>query len=267
MKKIEFIAPVEAMRGKLSGNQTLLYAENDNPAFESPKGQRNYARNYRPSFIGAKVSSTGKVYFSVKTKSAVHMTNKAIQAMALQGATGAIVGALLAAKTAQPYLTANAAYMLARLKNQRLTFRKYVSDKVRAAVAAKAANINWTELTVSVSFKNPWYDGTMTSGAEVSNDVLAKFWSVLSKSGITFTVDGKLGIANKADGVITAQLFGDIIESAHMNVIPLSRGEGAYEDNVLANGRYVKLGANYIESGDTPVDGGEYITTDVAPEP
>lgn len=267
MKKIEFIAPVEAMRGKLSGNQTLLYAENDNPAFESPKGQRNYARNYRPSFIGAKVSSTGKVYFAVKTKSAVHMTPKAIQAMALQGATGAIVGALLANKDKQPYLTANAAYMIARLKNQRITFRKYVSDKVRAAIAAKAENIAWNELAVSVSFKNPWFDGTMTTGAEVSNDVLAKFWSVLSKSGITFTVDGKLGIANVVGAGVTAQTFGDVIDSAHMNVIPLSRGEGTYEDNILASGRFVKLGDQYIESAAYPTNGAAYITTDVAPEP
>lgn len=266
MKKIEFIAPVEAMRGKLSGNQILLYAENDNPAFESPKGQRNYARNYRPSFIGAKVSSTGKVYFAVKTKSAVHMTNKAILAMALQGATGALVGALLASKSAQPYLTANAAYMIARVKDQRLTFRKYVSDKVRAAIAAKAANIAWTETGISVSFKNPWYDGTMTTGAEVSSDVLAKFWNVLATSGVTFTVDGKPGIAVGAIGDTPAQAFLSIINNDKLNIIPLSRGAGMYQDNILANGRYVKLGTQYIVGSDTPVDGAAYTTTDVDPE-
>lgn len=260
MKKIEFIAPVEAMRGKLSGNQTLLYAENDNPAFESPKGQRNYARNYRPSFIGAKVSSTGKVYFSVKTKSAVHMTNKAIQAMALQGATGAIVGALLAAKTAQPYLTANAAYMLARLKNQRLTFRKYVSDKVRAAVAAKAANINWTELTVSVSFKNPWYDGTMTSGAEVSNDVLAKFWSQLAPDGIQFKVDGQIGIAN------TGNTFADVIDDP-INILGLTAAETGEQILVKQGDRWLILNGIYVTVGSVIVADTNFDLTATAPEP
>lgn len=230
MKKIEFIAPVEAMRGKLSGNQTLLYAENDNPAFESPKGQRNYARNYRPSFIGAKVSSTGKVYFSVKTKSAVHMTQNAIKAMSLQGATGALVGALLAAKTEQPYLTANAAYMIARLKNQRLTFRKYVSDKVRAALIVKAQNIAWTELSISVSFKNPWYDGSMTTGAKVSSDVLTKFWENLHTNGIVFTVDGQRCAANDGDDWST-------FIASPLNVLGFA-AEGATA-NVTLDGRYV----------------------------
>lgn len=39
MKRIEFIAPVEAMRGNLSGKQDLLYVENDNKAYEGPVGQ------------------------------------------------------------------------------------------------------------------------------------------------------------------------------------------------------------------------------------
>lgn len=260
MKQIEFIAPVEAMRGKLSGNQTLLYAENDNPAFESPKGQRNYARNYRPSFIGAKVSSTGKKYFSVKTKSAVHMTQKAILAMALQGATGAIVGALLAAKTAQPYLTANAAYMIARLENQRLTFRKYVSDKVRAAVAAKAANISWTELSVSVSFKNPWFSGEMTSGAEVSNYVLAKFWSQLSPDGIQFKVDGQIGIAN------TGNTFADVIGDA-INILGLTTAETGEQILVKQGDRWLTLNGNYVTVGSVIVADTEYDLTATAPEP
>ena len=260
MKKIEFIAPVEAMRGKLSGNQTLLYAENDNPAFESPKGQRNYARNYRPSFIGAKVSSTGKVYFSVKTKSAVHMTNKAIQAMALQGATGAIVGALLAAKTAQPYLTANAAYMLARLKNQRLTFRKYVSDKVRAAIAAKAQNIAWTELSVSVSFKNPWHDGTMTTGAEVSDTILAKFWSQLAPDGIQFKVDGQIGIAN------TGNTFADVIDDP-INILGLTAAETGEQILVKQGDRWLILNGIYVTVGSVIVADTNFDLTATAPEP
>lgn len=257
MKKIEFIAPVEAMRGKLSGNQTLLYAENDNPAFESPKGKRNYARNYRPSFIGAKVSSTGKVYFAVKTKSAVHMTQKAITAMALQGATGALVGALLANKSALPYRTAYAAYLLALEKEQRLTFRKYVSDKVRAALIAKAATIAWTEQEVSVSFKNPWYDGSMTTGAEVSNDVLVKFWTVLTSNGIEFAVDGLKGIAKRND------TFDDLMGSNY-NVLGIS-ADG--DDNVMLGRLYVTANDEAISVGTEITNGYNYTLSEVLPQP
>lgn len=69
MKRIEFIAPVEALRGNMSGKQTLVYAQNDNPAFDAPEG-RQYARNYKPRYIGYRRAKDGRVYFGVKTKSA-----------------------------------------------------------------------------------------------------------------------------------------------------------------------------------------------------
>lgn len=69
MKRIEFIAPVEAIRGNMSGKQTLLYAENNNPAFDAPDGVQ-YARNYKPRYIGHRRAKDGLVYFSVKRKAA-----------------------------------------------------------------------------------------------------------------------------------------------------------------------------------------------------
>lgn len=69
MKRIEFIAPVEALRGNMSGKQTLVYAQNDNPAYDAPEG-RQYARNYKPRYIGYRRAKDGAVYFGVKRKSA-----------------------------------------------------------------------------------------------------------------------------------------------------------------------------------------------------
>lgn len=84
MKRIEFIAPVEAMRGNLSrGKQNLLYADNNNPAWDAPVDKRSYARNYQPVFVGAKRSSDGHKYFSVKTKSASLITASSKEIMAL----------------------------------------------------------------------------------------------------------------------------------------------------------------------------------------
>lgn len=84
MKRIEFIAPVEALRGNMSGSQTLVYAENDNPAYEAPDG-RQYARNYKPRYIGFRRAKDGAVYFGVKRKSATKINKAAKITMAALG--------------------------------------------------------------------------------------------------------------------------------------------------------------------------------------
>lgn len=260
MKRIEFIAPVRAIRGNMSGNQVLQYAEHDNPAYDSPKGQRNYARNYRPSFIGASVSSTGKVYFVVKTKTAVHLTNKSLKAMALQGGTGALVGALLANKDKTPYQQTYTAWLAAVAAGQRVTFRKFASAYIRAALAAGAANITIVVGSVSASFKNPWNNGSMTEGAEVSEEVLVKFWSQLNLSGITFSVDGAKGIA------IDGDTFGDLISNQNLNVLGLSSGTVGSTEYVKKSNLWVIKDGDYTQTESEPIEGVNYELTATAPE-
>ena len=84
MKRIEFIAPVEAIRGNMSGKQTLLYAENNNPAFDAPEGVQ-YALNYTPRYIGYRRAKDGKVYFSVKRKAATKIDASSKITMAALG--------------------------------------------------------------------------------------------------------------------------------------------------------------------------------------
>lgn len=84
MKRIEFIAPVEALRGNMSGSQKLVYALNDNPAYEAPDG-RQYARNYKPRYIGFRRAKDGAVYFGVKRKSATKVDAAARITMAALG--------------------------------------------------------------------------------------------------------------------------------------------------------------------------------------
>ena len=84
MKRIEFIAPVEAIRGNMSGKQTLLYAENNNPAFDAPEGVQ-YARNYTPRYIGHRRAKDGQVYFSVKRKAATKINTTSKITMAALG--------------------------------------------------------------------------------------------------------------------------------------------------------------------------------------
>lgn len=195
MKRIEFIAPVEAVRGNLSGRQDLRYAENNNKAYESPAGSVNYARNYTPRYIGAKIAATGAKIFSVRTKNAVNMSPKAIKAMALLGGTGAIVGAIFANKSEAPYVNAYAQWLELKNLGSTDTFRKTLSGWVRKALANKSQNISFIGPRPVTTIKNPWYDGTQTTGAIVSQKILAQFWMQLAPDAIQFTVNGATGYA------------------------------------------------------------------------
>ena len=238
MKRIEFIAPVEAMRGNLSGKQDLLYAENNNKAFEGPVGQTNYARNYSPRFIGAKVAKTGKKYFTVRTKSANHLTVKAKNAMALLGGTGAIVGAILSAKSGEPYNNIMAQYIELQQLGENRTFRKYVSDVVRAALIAKSATIVFAGPRPAYSINNPWIAPTQTQGAEISASIVWKFAGELCANGarlihITFT---KPGTGEKMDVeryVLTGSTWADQILNAHLPLGTTSKVNGVLTGTLL----------------------------------
>ncbi len=69
MRKIDFIAPIAGMRGNISGRQTLVYNENENPAWLAPDGVQR-PMTYRPRLIAARRSRDGHYYYMVRTKSA-----------------------------------------------------------------------------------------------------------------------------------------------------------------------------------------------------
>ncbi len=260
MKRIEFIAPVEAIRGNLSGRQDLRYAENDNKAYESPAGSVNYARNYTPRFVGAKVAKSGLKYFSVRTKSAVNMSPKAIKAMALLGGTGAIVGAILANKSEAPYVNAHAQWLELVNLGSKDSFRKTLSGWVRKALAAKSQNISFTGPRPLTTIKNPFYDGTQTTGAIISTDIIVQFWGQLAPDAVVFTINGRKGIGK------TTLAFGDIVATPALNVLNLDSTEVADTEYILYQNEFVQTSAAaYVVPSDVPGNGAVYGTTDVQP--
>lgn len=201
MKRIEFIQPVESMRGSFGAKQDLRYAENDNKAFESPDGKTNYARNYQPTFIGAKVARTGKKYFSVKVKSATNNTAAWRLMAALMGACSAIYGWCIKQLDKMAQLAAQ--YTLAVEQGFEGTLRKFILDGVRASLAAKAATITVVGPTATVTLGNNPFS-TAAEAIAISAKLLAKFWLQLAPNGITFNVAGKQGVA------VSGQTFRDI---------------------------------------------------------
>lgn len=202
MKRIEFIAPVEAMRGNLSGSQVLEYPEQNNAAFDAPAGKRSYARNYQSRFIGAKRASDGLKYFQVRTKSAIGLTAKSKMAMALLGATGAIRAALKK-MSAWDNIVANYEIAKAAGQTNAKSVAKWVYDAIYETLKVKGAVINFAVTGgTATRFKNPFVKSAGATASDIDNVpsyILIKFWSQLANNPIAFTIDGMKGIAHSGD--------------------------------------------------------------------
>lgn len=220
MRRIEFIAPVEAMRGNLSGAQNLAYAKNDNKAFDAPEG-RQYARNYDPRYIGAKIAASGKKIFSVKTKTATKINSASLLRMALLGGTGALYAAMLNNATVRA--NAEAYYELKKNSSEVAgrSFRKFWFDELREILATKKARLSLSPLqepTLHVTVDNPWV-ATSEPNCPVSNETLVKFWLQLATNPIVFDVDGIKGVAHNDDSW-------NVLADAAYNVLDVSIEDG-----------------------------------------
>lgn len=266
MQRIEFIAPVEAMRGNLSGKQVLEYAENNNPVFEAPTG-RQYAKNYQPRFIGAKRASSGLKYFAVKTKSATLISSGTMHQMALFGGAGAILAGV--AHNAVLRARCEATYELAKKAGQTSarTYRKYMTDILVAQLEDKVPIITTAvssgEESSSFAIQNPWCYTGQQGGihVDVSNSVLVKFWPELASNPIVFTIDGRKGVAH---GGAEPDAFDQIVNRGY-NVLGLTA-----DDN-----DFIKMGDLWVVMEDErgvstatePNNGQKFHTTNVEPEP
>lgn len=265
MKRIEFIAPVEAVRGNLSGRQDLQYAENNNPAYDSPLGRVNYARNYSPRFIGAKRAADGHKYFQVRTKTATHLTTKAKRAMAVMGGTGALVAAILRAKGTPLYNDIYALFVEYSEMVEPITFRKYLTQAIMGRVKNCIEFIVFTSPTGSpISVENPWYKGRQTAGLAVSTAIVEKFWGELNENAITFQVLDD--VLQASDGMAFGGSSG--FTGSVLNTIGLSFNSSNYV--VDANGHYVVIDNDgtfeYQTMESDIIANQKYITTTQAPE-
>lgn len=180
MRRITFISPIASVQGNMSGKQNLVYPLHDNKAFEGPNGSVNYARNYRPSFIGARRKSDGACSFQVKRRTANHLTPKAKNAMANLGGVGAIYSALVRNKSAQLYIDAQLCYAAAVADGYVGSFRKFMYSYIKPALDAKKSTIDIEIGKVWVSIDNPWRNKLFS--LMVGQNSLIKFWLILGDS-------------------------------------------------------------------------------------
>lgn len=266
MKKIEFIAPVASMRGNLSGNQTLQYAENNNPAFNAPTG-RQYAKNYTPRFIGAKRSRDGMTYFATKTKSATLISAESLERMALLGGAAAWYNAAI--KNMELYPAMQLFWRAVKDSYPTYTFRKLMMQMFRQALQAHEQNVAFTVNGSTTLAANPWFVGASGVASPIPQDVLVKFWLQLgtdSNDGTPgyFYVAGRRGIMLEgADSSLTS--FDDIISNPKFNVLGLTSEDET--GNVKLNGAYLIYNGAAVIVDNKPVRDANYGLVAELPEP
>lgn len=217
MRKIEFIAPVAAMRGNLSGKQSLVYAENDNPAFDAPEG-RQYARNYGPRFIGAKRSSDGKTYFAVKTKSAVKVSPMFRKQTALLAASSEIANICMHNLSLIQGLTDR----YKQTAPEGWSFKRWLMSIIRTGLKDKR-HFAFSGTSLAALFVGNPYIGVAipAGGTDISGQypqrLLAKFWAELS-DGYVLNVDGRPILASRT--MLT--MVYEIVGHPRYNVAPVA---------------------------------------------
>lgn len=218
MRRIEFIAPVEAMRGNLSGKQSLLYAENDNPAWDAPDG-RQYAKNYTPRFIGARISKSGKTYFAVKTKSAVKVSAAFRTQNAILATSSVIANILMKDLTVLNGLQQR----YAQTAPEGWSFKRWLMSVIKTGLKNKQ-HFAFSGTSLGALFVgNPYLTTAIPAGGtDISSaypqDLLVKFWLQLSVEGGIFKINGTTCIADKYDDD-----FMDIVEMpSRLNIMNLT---------------------------------------------
>lgn len=258
MKRIEFIAPVRAMRGNLGITQSdIVYPLHDNRAYDGPVGERNTARNYNPIIVGAE-RRNGKQYFYVRTKTTNHLTPLAKKSMAVMGAACSIYAAMKKDTTIAAKMDDAFTFVYPSLPpgtTDKSFFMEAITLALRNGyvITIYAGNKGFTVSNPFVSGESGDYDVT------ISSDILVKFWMELASNPIEFTVNGQKGIAHYGD------TFADMIAS-HYNVLAIKTGivpDGM--GNVMIGDKYVCVlfGGEYsgIVDFETVGGGTNYVLT------
>lgn len=260
MRSIEFIAPVEAMRGNLSGSQKLLYAENNNPAFYAPSG-RNAARNYTPRYIGAK-RFNGAKSFRVKTDHVINLTTKSVKAMALLGGSASCYNKAI--RSLMIISNLQRAFQNALALDPTLTMRKWLQPQLYVMLENKRPSLSIVDGTTTVVINNPWAQGGTGTDLPIPQKDLVKFWPQLSANGSMFRIE--LPDGRTLEGIyFIGQTFVDVIASDTLNVLNL--GTDGSEDGYLTvpGIYYVKKEAAYVKAPDAITHGAQYVGTEEAP--
>lgn len=213
-KRVLMIAPFEALRGNVSGKQKLVYAENDNPAYEAPDGV-NYARNYKPRYVVSMNAKTGNVHFGLKRKHASVNNELTRRTMGALGASQDLYRK--AVKDLSVIGQLMACYNASSEKASGESLFKYFTKVADSAFRRKLATISFFEMdgntTHSCAIDNPFIQGVAGHQVEMTPAIVQKFFkSLCGDTGFEIVVGGYpiIGFLNMT--------WGDVAENDQLNV-------------------------------------------------
>lgn len=261
MRKLEFIEPVAAMRGRLSAKQSpLVYAPDNNAAYYSPVGSVNPALNYQQCFIGHKRKRDGLTYYSVRCRSSVNMTGDTKLRMAASGAAFYYTAFILRTKDTPEWGSLYSDLMeilhLLHPHDPNITLRKGITEDMRNMFYFKDDSVNFAAGTHRVTIHNPFATGGPGDYLPMDPPYICKYWTLLAPQPITFNIQGVstdsiFGLANAGDTFLD-------IKFSEINVLGIWTSNGVVTCNhkiLLYNG--IQVGEN-----DPIVDGATYTLGD-----
>lgn len=283
-RRIEFLAPVEAMRGNLSGKQALKYPTKNNSAWDAPSDQRSYSTNYNTRYIGAKKTANGLKYFAVKQRAAVTNTPAQREAQALLGASKIIADAMIYDITIIQRLydmyrgykdhgyNYNPAWIPSDIVpgNAHNSIRRYLMRNIRelTLIPKNKQFVIQPQSGADIVYNNPWrLDQTSGSKVEDIDDQFIKFWKQLGfvsqgETPIYFYVGGVLCVAGSTTDFDIFISSTSTTYAYGMNTIGLVADSNDY---VKLGTQFLKYNDAYVTMNDNIVADAKYYLTDIAP--
>lgn len=272
--------PIEEIRGKLAGSQQLEYAENNNAAYDSPLGKRNYARNYKTCLVACKRASDGKQYFQIKTKSAIGMTVKSKKRMALLGGAGAVYAAITRNPDVMLRLQAAYGYEKSVGATTAKTLRAFVTNEVMKGLSRKMQTVFTARESMSQTLviNNPWVPGGSAENVDlttfITQESLVKFWSELAVNGHVMVVNteayGEQDVLISGNDVTFAQRAAASYNDYKHGMIVIANGYAAlsmpFEDDLTYKEFIKDFAGAYCADDETIDPSAVYSSTATAPQ-
>lgn len=171
MRRVEYIVPIDAMRGSLCERQVLEYAESNNPAWYAPDGLQP-ALNYKPILVVAKRDK--QRYYMVRTKSSARVDNSSKMSWAVFGGACALFGGINGSTSIK-----NQLMNIYRAASPNVKFRRWCFNALRPMLQNKALSCTFGSGASAVTLLNPWQNSG-SSTVNVDADIYNKFVNFLS---------------------------------------------------------------------------------------
>lgn len=171
MRRVEYILPIDALRGSLCPRQVLEYDDENNPAYYAPDGLQP-ALNYKPILVVAKRDK--QRYYMVRTKSSARVSSSSKMSWAVFGGACAIFGGINGSTTIKTKLM-----RLYESEHLTVKFRRWCFDTLCPMLQNKATSCTFGTGQSAVTLLNPWQNSG-SSTVYVDADIYNKFFDFLS---------------------------------------------------------------------------------------